>query len=109
MGKTIECLALILANPAPPQRDLRRATATGTLVVVPLSLLDQWEHEIRTRTRPGKLKYLVYHGPEKRASVSKDKMAKYDVVLTTYDELMLETKKKGGSTKVRRCRLNTSG
>lgn len=54
----------------------------GTLIVAPLSLLEQWRQEILDMTEEGNFKILIYHGPNRPKHV-KD-VRKYDVVLTTY-------------------------
>ena len=62
----------------------------GTLVVCPASLLSQWESEINNRCKRGMLSVLVYHGTN-RENVPK-RLAKYDVVITTYNILTREFK-----------------
>ncbi|XP_015175312.1 PREDICTED: transcription termination factor 2 isoform X2 [Polistes dominula] len=62
----------------------------GTLVVCPASLLSQWENEIKSKCRKGILSVEVYHG-NNREKVSK-RLAKYDVVITTYNILSREFK-----------------
>ncbi|XP_026460206.1 helicase-like transcription factor CHR28 [Papaver somniferum] len=55
----------------------------GTLIVCPTSILCQWAQELDDKVADGaKLSVLVYHGSNR----TKDhvKLAKYDVVLTTY-------------------------
>ena len=59
LGKTVEALALVLARPAPPD-----SAARTTLIVVPQSLLDQWETEIEQRVEPGRLRTLVFNSKE---------------------------------------------
>ena len=56
LGKTIEVLGLILKDKAAEGK--RRKGLT--LVVSPLSLISQWEREIKTKTQ--KLKGFVYYG-----------------------------------------------
>lgn len=55
LGKTVEALALILARRPP-----RDASSRATLVVVPATLLDQWQMEIEDRVAPGTLAYYVF-------------------------------------------------
>ena len=78
MGKTIQIISLLL-----------QAKATGpTLIVCPLSVLSQWENELRRRVAGGRLKVAVFHGPNRATSISELQCC--DVVLTTYSTLSLE-------------------
>ena len=60
-----------------------------TLVVTPLSILNQWKSEIHTHTRKNSLKVGVYYGNSK----TNFPFANYDVILTTYHVLKDEFKK----------------
>lgn len=62
----------------------------GTLVVCPASLLSQWENEINHRCKRGMLSVEVYHGTN-RENVPK-RLARNDVVITTYNILTREFK-----------------
>lgn len=59
-----------------------------TLVVVPLTLAEQWMNEIDTRVRDARvaLPSILYHGPS-RHRTSAAKLHRYDVVVTTYETL----------------------
>ncbi|XP_043252676.1 transcription termination factor 2 isoform X3 [Colletes gigas] len=70
----------------------------GTLVVCPASLLSQWENEIRNRCRRSLLSIEVYHGTN-REHVPK-KLARNDVVITTYNILNREFKSMSTSYKI---------
>src|SRR5438045_5114110 len=90
LGKTIQTLALILTRPRPPAEDgqVFRSTTKyckGTLLVVPLALADQWRREISEKTT---LKAYVHHGPKREKDPVK--IAKWDVVITTYDTVSSE-------------------
>lgn len=86
LGKTIQALALILCRP--PQDGTRKTT----LIVVPTSLLRQWEREIDDKVKPGhKLKTVIFHGMKKR-NMTVAKLLSHDVVLTTYGTLAHEWK-----------------
>ena len=91
LGKTIETLALILAN-APKPSETRRAT----LIVTTPALLGQWDNEVEDKTHPFVLPTFIRHygthklcstGQSGRTSVSLLEQA--DAVLTTYGEVML--------------------
>ncbi|MEO7962783.1 MAG: DEAD/DEAH box helicase, partial [Gemmatimonadaceae bacterium] len=78
LGKTVQVLALL---------ESRRAEGAGpSLVVVPRSLVFNWEQEA-ARFTP-QLRVLVHRGPE-RARTTQG-MLDYDVVLTTYGTLRLD-------------------
>ncbi|XP_071573079.1 transcription termination factor 2 [Temnothorax nylanderi] len=62
----------------------------GTLVVCPASLLSQWENEVRNKCKRGLLSTEVHHGTN-RQSLPK-KLAKNDMVITTYNILSREYK-----------------
>eukprot|EP00658_Telonema_sp_P-2_P038355 TRINITY_DN2753_c0_g2_i3.p1 TRINITY_DN2753_c0_g2~~TRINITY_DN2753_c0_g2_i3.p1 ORF type:complete len:848 (+),score=118.04 TRINITY_DN2753_c0_g2_i3:107-2650(+) len=81
LGKTVETLGLVLANPAEPN-----AAATGTLVICPVSLVGQWQAECRAKA-PG-LSCYVYHGPN-RIRI-KDQLTRFDLVVTSYPTLAAE-------------------
>lgn len=97
LGKTIQALALILTNRRPSADDLAEnpklkipeTAGKGTLIVAPLSLIKQWESEIKTKvvTFPS-TKILVHHGPSRTKRY--DELKKYDIVITTYQTLTSE-------------------
>lgn len=93
LGKTIQALALILARPS---EDPSRKT---TLIVSPLSVVKQWESEIRNKVEPAhKFEIYLHHGLSRRGRTVRSMLA-YDVVLTTYNTLVSEYKLKWGITK----------
>ena len=64
-------------------RDARRPPWLGpTLVVVPTSLIGQWEGELRAHTRPRSLTVRTHYGGDRPSSASG--FARAHVVLTTY-------------------------
>ncbi|KAJ8119642.1 hypothetical protein ONZ43_g3451 [Nemania bipapillata] len=86
LGKTIQALSLILCRP--PEDGTRKTT----LIVVPTSLLRQWEREIDDKVKPGhKLKTIVFHSGKKR-NMTVARLLSYDVVITTYGTLAHEWK-----------------
>eukprot|EP00741_Cyanophora_paradoxa_P003533 tig00000711_g3431.t1 len=94
LGKTVELLALIALNRppaswlegAPVRPGLTRSNAT--LVIAPVSLLEQWRLEIERKcVRPQKV--YVYH-TGRTSDVAK--IAAHDIVLTTYSILQREAK-----------------
>jgi len=113
MGKTIEVLSLIMTNrhdanaytaqPKQPSQTQARDLNTiiiddnnfendpnfvpckSTLIVCPLSVLNQWHHEIRRHTPSNHFSIYVYHGATRNRAP--DFLASHDIVLTTYSTL----------------------
>lgn len=84
LGKTVQLLALVQAD-KDNEGDSIQNKNNGTLVVCPLSLLQQWKLEIENKTH---LTHFVHYNDGKKASpVHNDKI---DVVLTTYGQLQAE-------------------
>ncbi|KAI1823218.1 hypothetical protein F4861DRAFT_511239 [Xylaria intraflava] len=87
LGKTIQAIALILARP--PNDGARKTT----LIVVPTSLLHQWEQEIIDKVKPShRLKTIIFHSQKKR-NMTVSKLLSHDIVLTTYGTIAHEWKK----------------
>ncbi|KAF7559083.1 hypothetical protein G7046_g5078 [Stylonectria norvegica] len=94
LGKTLQTISLILTNrkpekDAPGWKKAFEKVEKTTLVVAPLALIRQWEHEIKDRVEKSQgIKVCVHHGPQ-RTKRFKD-LALYDVVITTYQILVSE-------------------
>ncbi|KAK0673001.1 putative ATP-dependent helicase [Cercophora samala] len=95
LGKTLQSISLIVSNPMPGEGEqgwkkhfgeIKR----GTLVVAPLALIRQWEAEIKEKVDKDvlDLKVCVHHGPNRTKDPKQ--LAKYDVVITTYQILVSE-------------------
>ena len=71
LGKTLSLISLILAQKDNRSIDYddgphdRMVSVKATLVVVPLTLLQMWDTEIKLRVRPHTLSVLIYHGPKR--------------------------------------------
>lgn len=94
LGKTLQSVSLIITNPK-PQKDgpgwkkQFEGLEKTTLVVAPLALIRQWEHEIKDKVEKAHgLKVLVHHGPQRTKDFKQ--MALYDVVVTTFQILVSE-------------------
>ncbi|KIY67158.1 hypothetical protein CYLTODRAFT_490860 [Cylindrobasidium torrendii FP15055 ss-10] len=84
LGKTLTMIALILATLA----DQPKQHSNATLIIVPLSILSNWEKQLLDHCTPGALKSYVYYGNGR--NISTDELAKYDVVITTYQVCVTE-------------------
>jgi len=84
LGKTIQTLALILSHRRPVEISTPKSSK-ATLLIVPLALADQWRREISEKTT---LKAYVHHGPKREKDPVK--IARWDVVITTYDTVSSE-------------------
>lgn len=89
LGKTIQVLAFIQKNKEltaeeaneEKQLDIFKAKPKGTsLIVMPLSLIHNWEEEVRTTTP--ELRVMRHIGIHR--NFSKEVFAKHDIILTTY-------------------------
>jgi len=91
LGKTITSLALI-------QEQKNRGATGSTLIVLPLSIMRQWEETILTQAPD--LTFIRYHGSDRVRS--KAKLLEHDIVLTTYNLIGLEcaSKKTGPLPKI---------
>ncbi|KAF7900918.1 hypothetical protein EAF00_003139 [Botryotinia globosa] len=69
-----------------------------TLLVAPLSVISNWEDQIKAHIKPDALKYYIYHGANRIKDVTK--LSEYDMVITTYGSVASEcnnrNKKKDG-------------
>ncbi len=97
LGKTVEMIALILANPFTPAASAAgrtmlsngRRPTKATLIVVPVVLLQQWVAEIRKCTGD-RLRVVVHHGGDtmkKEGPKDFGPLQSADIVLTTYEVL----------------------
>ncbi|KAF9024848.1 hypothetical protein BDZ89DRAFT_1068783 [Hymenopellis radicata] len=84
LGKTLTMIALVLAT----KKDKPAHFSNATLIVVPLSILSNWEKQIQDHCSPGALKAHVYYGPGR--SVSAEDLGQFDMVITTYQVCVTE-------------------
>ncbi|CEP13873.1 hypothetical protein [Parasitella parasitica] len=96
LGKTIQAMATIVQNPCQDATPIDHSTIQplgsnilsagelkikATLIVCPVSLMDQWRREIEEKTSP-KLKVLVFHGTSRPSNPRQ--LALYDVIISSY-------------------------
>lgn len=103
LGKTLTMLSLILAT----KKDVPSNYSQATLIVVPLSVISNWEQQIEEHCTRGALTTYVYYGASR--NIAADELAKYEVVITTYqtvvgevDPNILTDGHPGGRTKKKR-------
>lgn len=71
LGKTLTMIALMLKVREVEDKEAKENENSsskypgGTLVVCPASLINQWESEVKKRTRHGLIDIEVYHGPRR--------------------------------------------
>ncbi|KAI5463238.1 SNF2 family N-terminal domain-containing protein [Mariannaea sp. PMI_226] len=77
LGKTLQIISLILTG-----------GGGSTLIVAPVSVMSNWEQQIRRHVLPDQLpKVFIYHG-DKKATVKE--LMEYDIVITSYGKLARE-------------------
>ncbi|KAI0152276.1 SNF2 family N-terminal domain-containing protein [Hypoxylon sp. NC0597] len=65
-----------------------KQNARATLLICPLSTINNWEEQIKTHIKPGQLTYYVYHGSNRIKDPKR--LATFDLVLTTYGSVASE-------------------
>jgi len=90
LGKTVMLLALILKHKEKQQAEGNSSKRLPTLVVAPLSLITQWEEEIKTKTS---LSCRVCYGDQTKGNSSLDDFD-VDVVVTTYGKMQGEIQRR---------------
>ncbi|KAF7315555.1 hypothetical protein MIND_00070800 [Mycena indigotica] len=93
LGKTLTMLALILAT----KKHASPSFSNSTLIVVPLSVLSNWEKQIGDHCVPGALSHYVYYGPKR--DIGANELQRFDVVITTYQVIASEHAESPGHAK----------
>ncbi|CAA7259081.1 unnamed protein product [Cyclocybe aegerita] len=78
LGKTLTMIALVLAT----RQQVDQGFSKATLIVVPLSVMSNWEKQIADHCAPGSVFTCVYYGANRNISAAD--LQKYDIVITTY-------------------------
>ncbi|KAK6826932.1 hypothetical protein RU639_004768 [Aspergillus parasiticus] len=106
LGKTLSILSLVVsslgdahewANMAPNSELIRnlpgiRNTKT-TLLVAPLSAVNNWTFQVKEHLKENAISYHVFHGQSRITDV--DELSKYDLVITTYSIILSELSGRG--------------
>ena len=101
LGKTLSILALVVSSldqtahwitQEPPELEetdipLDRNAKT-TLLVAPLSTLNNWEEQIGAHIEENTIRYYVYHGNNRTTDL--DELSNYDMIITTYSIISSE-------------------
>ncbi|CAB4429379.1 unnamed protein product [Rhizophagus irregularis] len=79
LGKTIQMIALIASKLA---INLDSTYSKTTLIVTPLSVLDNWVDQINIHVKKGSLSYYVFHGINRNNDP--EFLKDHDIIITTY-------------------------
>ncbi|MBW0480519.1 hypothetical protein O181_020234 [Austropuccinia psidii MF-1] len=95
LGKAIQAIALIGTS---KQRLITNPQCSRpTIIIFPPCLITNWQSEISKHAQVGVLKAKIYHGPTHH-SLSKAKILKFDIMITSYTTITQEFKKTNTST-----------
>jgi SWI/SNF-related matrix-associated actin-dependent regulator of chromatin subfamily A3 len=95
LGKTLSMISLIVSDAREHEHP---RTLRATLVVVPSSLLQQWEDQLMMHVQtngPNRIRWAKYHGASRPADMKL--LHKYDIVLTSFQTLASEYRKSSTS------------
>ncbi|KAH9826067.1 helicase-like transcription factor [Teratosphaeria destructans] len=100
LGKTLSILSLIAETKETaktffkqPSIDPGKINAIGTLIICPKSVLSNWEEQLATHIKNDKLRCYTYHGSNRLTDSAE--LAKFNIVLTTYNTAAAEFATKG--------------
>lgn len=111
LGKTLSILSLIVGSLNEAAEWAKQApvkagevfqlvrNSKATLLVAPLSTVANWEEQIAMHLKPGALKYYIFHGGHRIQDI--DRLAEFDLIITTYSIISSERKKKDASSLLR--------
>ncbi|KAH8887853.1 hypothetical protein GQ53DRAFT_784087 [Thozetella sp. PMI_491] len=94
LGKTLSSISLIChgLDILDSKPEMGKISSRATLIVTPKSTIPGWENQIERHVKPGKLRWLTYHGPKRNQLGD---LSSYDVVLTTYSTVMFDRTNNG--------------
>lgn len=103
LGKTLSILSLALSTldqakewaSGCPARNLVRdipgiRNTKTTLLVVPLSAVNNWVSQISDHLEEGAISHYVFHGASRTTDI--DELSKFDLIITTYSTILSEIK-----------------
>ena len=82
--QTLQSICLILSN----RPDLNEGEPRCTLIVSPVSVIANWDQQIRKFVEPNELKVGIYHGKNRQDVLKQVKKNQLDVVLTSYETIV---------------------
>ncbi|KAG2342905.1 hypothetical protein BDR05DRAFT_963717 [Suillus weaverae] len=85
LGKTLSMLALILAT----KKDIPTDYSKSTLIIVPLSVISNWEKQIEEHCVRDAISSCTYYGATR--DMTPQQLSQYDVVITTYQTVSGES------------------
>ncbi|KAG1777727.1 SNF2 family N-terminal domain-containing protein [Suillus placidus] len=85
LGKTLSMLALILAT----KKDIPTDHSKSTLIIVPLSVISNWEKQIEEHCVRDAISSYTYYGATR--DMTPQQLSQYDVVITTYQTVTGES------------------
>ncbi|PGH18348.1 hypothetical protein AJ80_04526 [Polytolypa hystricis UAMH7299] len=99
LGKTLSILSLVVSS-LPQAREwaamgIGSGNTKTTLLVSPLSAVNNWSSQIKEHLEENAISYYVFHGPMR--TTDPKELAQYDLVITTYSTILSEIS--GKSTK----------
>ncbi|KAL2818730.1 SNF2 family N-terminal domain-containing protein [Aspergillus cavernicola] len=86
LGKTLSLLALVCLSLDRFDEQPHGSQPRATLIVAPKSTIPGWETQIKTHVKARQVRYLVYHGAERRKS-QQGLSQQYEIVITTYETI----------------------
>ncbi|KAF4533787.1 Swi snf-related matrix-associated actin-dependent regulator of chromatin subfamily a member 3-like 1 [Lasiodiplodia theobromae] len=97
LGKTLSTIALIVSDKDPRMQSApcsitsahnQEWSRNATLVIVPSSLLQVWNTQLEQHTYPGRVQWVIYHGPRRLTALCQ--ASQPDIVITTFQTLASE-------------------
>ena len=92
VGKTLQTIALILANPPPQiEKSVMKGAFKTTLVVAPVSVIVAWQEQIQQHVQDGALRVATYQGPNRKDILQR--LDEIDILIVSYNTLQTDYRK----------------